>query len=206
MRRILFLLIAVVLVGATPMAAQGLTKADRDMLVQQLKKSQKGLETAAKGLSEAQWSFKPGPDRWSVAECYEHLAASEDFLFERVTANLKTPAQPEKKSAERQKQVDAGLLKGVPDRSQKFQAPEPLKPSNRFTDHKGSQKHFASSRKNTIKFVKSTKEDLRGHFSDGPAGIKDMDAAQWILLISLHSERHTAQINEVKADPNFPKK
>jgi hypothetical protein len=27
-----------------------------------------------------------------------------------------------------------------------------------------------------------------------------------VLLIAAHSERHTKQINEVKADPNFPKK
>jgi hypothetical protein len=32
-----------------------------------------------------------------------------------------------------------------------------------------------------------------------------LDAYQWILLISAHSERHTKQIEEVKADPNFPK-
>jgi hypothetical protein len=31
-----------------------------------------------------------------------------------------------------------------------------------------------------------------------------LDAYQWILLISAHSERHTKQIEEVKADPNFP--
>ncbi len=29
--------------------------------------------------------------------------------------------------------------------------------------------------------------------------------SEWILFISAHSERHTKQINEVKADPNFPK-
>ncbi len=28
----------------------------------------------------------------------------------------------------------------------------------------------------------------------------------WILFIAAHSERHTKQINEVKADPSFPKK
>ena len=32
-----------------------------------------------------------------------------------------------------------------------------------------------------------------------------LDGYQWLLLLSTHSERHTAQIEEVKADPNFPK-
>ena len=33
-----------------------------------------------------------------------------------------------------------------------------------------------------------------------------MDGYQWLLLLSAHSGRHTEQIEEVKADPNFPTK
>jgi hypothetical protein len=33
-----------------------------------------------------------------------------------------------------------------------------------------------------------------------------LDAYEFVLLIAAHSERHTKQINEVKLDPNFPKK
>jgi len=35
--------------------------------------------------------------------------------------------------------------------------------------------------------------------------IGTLDGYQWILLISGHERRHTLQILEVKADPNFPK-
>jgi hypothetical protein len=45
---------------------------------------------------------------------------------------------------------------------------------------------------------------MRGHAIDSPMGVK-LDAYEWILFISAHSERHTKQILEVKADPNFPK-
>jgi hypothetical protein len=34
---------------------------------------------------------------------------------------------------------------------------------------------------------------------------KKLDAYEWILFVAGHSERHTKQINEVKADANFPK-
>jgi hypothetical protein len=40
---------------------------------------------------------------------------------------------------------------------------------------------------------------------DSPLG-KKLDAYEWVLCIAAHSERHTQQINEVKSDPNFPKK
>jgi hypothetical protein len=34
---------------------------------------------------------------------------------------------------------------------------------------------------------------------------KDLDGYQWLLMISLHSERHAAQIAEVKAHAAYPK-
>jgi hypothetical protein len=206
MRKLGALLLCVALCGATAVPAEPISKADRKMLLDHLKMSRKNLEKATKGLSEAQWNFKPAPDRWSVAECYEHLAAAEDFLFNLIQTDvLKTPAQPDKKNADKQKEGDAFILKAIADRSQRAQAPEPLRPTNRFTSPKGSQKHFADSRKKTMGFIKSTPEDLRAHFRDFPVR-KDVDAVQWFLLISAHTQRHTAQIEEVKADLNFPKK
>jgi hypothetical protein len=65
-------------------------------------------------------------------------------------------------------------------------------------------KHFVESRSRTINFLQKA-EDLRAHAVDSPLG-KKLDAYQWILYISAHSERHTKQINEVKMDPDFPKK
>ena len=48
-----------------------------------------------------------------------------------------------------------------------------------------------------------TTPDLRAHVADSPMG--QLDAYEWLLLIGAHSKRHTEQIDEVKADPNFPK-
>ena len=64
--------------------------------------------------------------------------------------------------------------------------------------------HFKESRDAHIEYVDKTQDDLRDHFSPHPAaGL--LDAYQWILLMSAHTERHAAQINEVKGDPKFPK-
>ena len=100
--------------------------------------------------------------------------------------------------------IEEKILKQVPDRSHKVQAPEPLKPNNRFGSPKASLKHFKTSRATTVKFLKTAK-DLRGHAVDSPLG-KKLDAYEWVLFLAAHSERHTKQIEEVKADPNFPKK
>jgi hypothetical protein len=132
----------------------------------------------------------------------EHIAAAEDFLMGLIQEQvMKAPARTE---AADLKAIDDFVLTAIPDRSKKVQAPEPLAPTNRFGSTKDSLKHFKESRAKTVKFLKETK-DLRGHAIDSPLG-KKLDAYQWVLFIGAHSERHTKQIIEVKADPGFPKK
>ena len=76
------LLIALLLLaGAAIASAQEVTQAEKDRAVQYLESTKKGVLEATKGLSEAQWDFKPAPDRWSVAQVMEHIAAAEDFLL-----------------------------------------------------------------------------------------------------------------------------
>src|SRR5436309_163468 len=73
-------------------------------------------------------------------------------------------------------------------------------------DRDKAMQQFIASRAHTIEYIKTTKDDLRDHFFDHPVpAIGTLDAYQWIMLISGHSRRHTLQILEVKADPNFPK-
>jgi len=193
--------ILILLVAALAVAAAAQDKADRNKEIAYLKQTRAGVLRATKGLSPAQWNFKPGPDRWSVAEVMEHIAAAEDYIFESVADKvMKAPAAP---AGEDSHAVDSLVLKAIPDRTVKAQAPEPLRPTNRFGSPQAALKHFLESRKKTIAFARST-PDLRVHAIDSPLG-KKLDAYEWILFIAAHSERHTKQILEVKADPNFPK-
>lgn len=178
-----------------------LTESEKQEGLAQLDRTRSGVVEATKGLSEAQLKFKAAPDRWSVAEVLEHIALAEDMLFDNVTKNvMKAPAG---KPARDYKSTDKFVLTAIPDRSQKFQAPEPLLPAGRRS-YQESLDHFLKSRARTAEFLKST-ADLREHVVDSPLG-RPLDAYQWLLFIAAHSERHTKQILEVKADPNFPKK
>ena len=62
--------------------------------------------------------------------------------------------------------------------------------------------HFKRSRDRTIAYVEKTNDELRNHIAPHPT-MGDLDAYQWILLISAHSERHVAQIRNVKGHPDF---
>jgi hypothetical protein len=190
--------------AAPTVRAQDITQADKDKAIALLEKSKAEVLDAVKGLSGAQWNFKAAPEKWSIAECMEHIAAAEDFIRDLDKNNvMKAPAAPGRDTAA----IDAGILEHVPDRTNKAQAPEPIKPTNRYGSPEGSVKHFVESRAITEDFVKNT-PDLRGHAVDGPMGpnAPKIDGYEWILLIGAHSERHTKQILEVKADPNYPKK
>lgn len=190
--------------GAAAARAQDVSQADKDRALAYLESTKKGVVEATKGLSDAQWNFKPGPDRWSVAEVMEHLAAAEDLLRGMTQENvMKTPAIPPRDTAELKK-IDDSVIAMVPDRTHKVEAPEPLRPTNRFGSPAEAEKHFLESRATTEGYLKDT-TDLRVHAVDSPMGMK-LDGYEWILLIAAHSERHTKQMLEVKADPNFPKK
>jgi hypothetical protein len=187
-------------------ATQTLSKEERDKAVAELEGSKRAFLDATKGLSAAQWNFKPAPDRWSVAECAQHIAMSEGFIFGLVSERImKAPANPEKRDAAKGK--DDVLVAMLQDRTHKATAPEPIDPAkNKPMTGDESIKLFTDSRAHTIDYVKTTQEDLRDHLFDHPVpAIGTLDAYQWILLISGHSRRHTLQILEVKADPNFPK-
>ena len=198
----LFIALCLSVLVSPLLRAENLSSEEIKQAVSYLDKTRAGVLAATKGLTAAQWNFKPATNRWSVAEVTEHIAAAEDFLMTMIQDKvMKAPARTEAADV---KALDAFVLQAIPDRSHKASAPEPLQPNNRFGSPKASLKHFKASRANTIKFLKATK-DLREHAVDSPLG-KMLDGYEWVLFLAAHSERHTKQIEEVKADPNFPKK
>lgn len=180
---------------------QALSQADRERGVIYLEQTRDGVLAATKGLSEPQMNFKPSADRWSVAEALEHIALVEDLVFQNVTNTvMKAPPGPVDRDT---KKIGPMVLAMIPDRSHKAQAPPSAVPTGRWTPAQ-SLNHFLKSRAMTIEFLQST-PDLREHVGDSRALKQLLDAYEWLLFMGAHSERHTKQILEVKADPAFPK-
>jgi type II secretory pathway pseudopilin PulG len=153
---------------AAPSLPQSLTKEERERAMSELHATRKLFLDSLAGLSEAQWNFKPAPEVWSVAECAEHIALSEDRLYELVTQKLmKAPAEPEKKTEVKGK--EELVLEKTTDRSQKFQAPEMLRPTHQWPSKDDLIAHFRESRDRTIAYVERTPDDLREHFASHPA-------------------------------------
>lgn len=195
-------LASIVLLTVFAVPASPLSQRDRNRALSELHATRKMFLDAVANLSEAQWRWKPAPDRWSIAECAEHVVLTETELFQKVVAEiLKTPAHPER-ATEEQRAKDQQILKRMADRSSKAQAPESLRPSGKYWSPEELVEVFKKTRDRTISFVRDTQEDLHSHFA--PMGSEELDAYQWILVIAGHTARHVEQIREIKNSPGFP--
>lgn len=179
-----------------------ITEQERKTAVDLLQQTEQGVIKSVEGLSDAQLNFKPAPDRWSVLECVKHIAITEQALWHVTDSVLHQNANPEKRSEI--KATDDQIVPMIESRTKKVKTAPPFEPQNTpFTSLDDALASFKKDREHLIEYVKTTNDDLRNHVITLPPG--SFDSYQMILFIGAHSNRHTQQIEEVKADPNFPK-
>ena len=162
------------------------------------------LESVA-GLSAAQWAFKPAPDRWSIAEVLEHVVLVETAILHNVRATVEAPLAPPDWEPS---QIDDFIINEVPRRTRyadrqgppKFIAPPPLCPTGRWSTTEAVA-IFLDQREQILQML--TPGLLRGRVIPHPA-LGPWDGYQWLLAAGSHCSRHTAQILEVKEEPDFP--
>jgi hypothetical protein len=190
-----------VVLTAAPLMAAPITDADRAALVRDLERSRAALlEAIADVRTDAEWNYKPAPDRWSVGECVAHIIAAEEFFRQNIATAMMSPALP---AAAQRAEGDAVVARMIRDRSQRFQAPAGIEPTGKVVPKAQSIAAFEATRAKTLEYVKTTQDPLREH-GTGTAP-NTTTAYQLVLMLSGHTERHTAQLLEVKASPGYPK-
>ncbi len=178
-----------------------LTGAERTKAVKEMNQTKDHLVKVLKGLSTAQLNFKSSPESWSVAECTEHIAISENNIFAMEDALLKTAADPSKRGDV--KMSDDQILSMIADRTNKVKTSKAFEPTGQYGPHEAALQEFLEKRKAHVDFVNNTKEDLRNRYQHLPFGM--IDGYQVLLFMSAHTERHIKQIEEVMANEDFPK-
>lgn len=201
MKKLLLPFLVFLLISFNTMDTQ-LTPEERKKAAGELTKTENHLLKTVKGLSEAQLNFKSSPDSWSVADCVEHLTISENSFDQMVKGSLEVPSDPTKKSEVNM--TDDQILTMISSREKKVKTPESFEPSGKFGTYEETLKAFKSKREEHIVYIETTEEDLRNHYAKFP--FATLDAYQVFLFMSGHTERHVKQMEEVMADPNFPKK
>src|SRR6476660_2615103 len=119
--------------------------AEREFASLQMIAGREALFQALSGVSEAQSNFRPGPDCWSISECVEHVALTEDVLLKMLRSGVAKPdgvgLTPDK---------DRRMAAAVVDRSRKFQAPDVIRPSGRFGSLSVAWEQFEKSRQASV--------------------------------------------------------
>lgn len=169
---------------------------ERSNAIRDLESSARELDWAVSHLQPAQWTFKPAIDRWSIAQCVDHLTIVE----ERVLIHLKrldTCGEP-------RAMTDDQLLERLLDRSETIIAPERVHPTARSVDAVATLEAFHRGRKDTLSFVATTRDTLRSQTLPHPI-FGPLDGYQWVITLAAHVRRHLLQIDEIKHCEGFPR-
>lgn len=201
--KIYLLLTFLVLTGfAGRINSDSLPGKERKILVNDLKETKKEFLQSIKGLSEAQLNFKPTTESWSIRECAYHIAISEGNLWKWTEDALKQKPNPEKRNEI--KLADDEFMKQIRSRENKVKTFASYEPVNTpYKNMDDALEDFKTKRADLLKFAKTSTGNMRDHVVEGMMGM--MDTYQMILVLSGHTARHTAQIEEIKQHPNFPK-
>jgi hypothetical protein len=164
---------------------------ESELLDELLQRSRASFAGEVMGASAAEWQARPADGGWSVAECAEHVTVSEQALREMVRGFAAGVARPEVGAAVRGK--DGAVVQAMRDRSRRVKTFPFLEPAGRWPDREAMLAQFERERAATLDYVRSTTDPVHFHVAPlDPLG--DLDGYQWLLLLALHTERHTAQV------------
>jgi hypothetical protein len=199
MKKFILPLLVLALVSFT-VADAPLTEAERDFAIYEMNASKTHMLEVIDGLTEEQLNYKSAPDSWSIAECVEHIAISEENIFGMLQGTLQTDPDPSKRTDV--KVSDEELLKMIKDRSNKVKTSAAFEPSGKYGSFEATVEAFTAKRKANMDYVLDTQDDLRNRYAQLPFGT--IDAYQVLLFMSGHTERHVLQMEEIMEDPDFP--
>lgn len=165
---------------------------EKEKILADLENGRKALLDVLSGATEEVAARTPAPGKWSVLECVEHLAISEDYLFSQITASHYSHAAMANKDRE------ALILSRGLDRTRTVQSPEAVRPTGRFSTLREAVQHFLASRERTTRFVENCGEDLRSRLTSHPIS-GTVNCYETLLMIAVHPHRHSKQIEEIKA-------
>jgi hypothetical protein len=194
------LLLLLVLTGlAGRLSTTTITSKERRLAIDELKDSKVAVLKSVKGLSERQLNFKTNKNGWSIKEYLQHIVISEQSLWSMTDEALKQPEQ-----RFQIKLSDEKALFLLTNNEAEQQIPGSFKRTK--TKWKTAAQildAFKTRRNELIKFAKTSTDNMRNHILQMSVGY--IDSYQMLLYIASHTERHVKKIEEIKADPAFPK-
>ena len=174
-----------------------MTANERLELLGDLQAGKLALTDALSGVDEEMARRKPGPDRWSILECMEHLAVAETHMLEKTLAAAAV-AEPRINAMRERAIRERGA-----DRTRRVESPEVARPSGRYPTLKKAEQAFFSARDRAMEFVATCEADLRAQITEHPL-IGSVNSYENLLIMAAHPLRHAKQIREIRESLGFP--
>jgi len=209
MKNVVLCVLLTSLLAPLPLSAADsptLDATERQQLLDFLYESENMYLGLLAAVSDAQWNWKPAPERWSVGECAEHIMRSNEALFASVQAAMARAADPEWQ--EKTKGKTELLLRVMPNRNPGgaggATAPQEIRPTGEFS--RAEIVHRFKQLYSTLRtFLEDTDRPLKDHIEPHPFPVFDpLNAYQWAIYVPLHTIRHSKQMIEVMETEGYP--
>ena len=181
--------------------AKTFTEEDRTAILKMFKETHERFKKEIAGLSKEQLAFRPHDKSWTVAEVGEHIVITETAIRGLIDGGPLKSDWNDDPSVFRM--ADGAVTLAVTNRGKKFNAPEFVQPKKALSTTKDLLDGMSKARAKNVEFLKTTNVDLRNHFAENPL-LGMMDTYQWFLFLNGHTERHLAQIAEIKSHKSYP--
>jgi DinB superfamily len=176
------------------------TEADRNYLLDNLLRTKEEMIRETKDLTLAQWEFKEGDGKWSIAQVVEHLGLYERIVSAEKNVTLNTMPQPELIRVSR---TDSAQLA--------WMGEEQAHTANDFSIPLGLMKggdnlvFYQFGRDILIRFISETDKDLKAYYTFRKEPEKRRSLHSLFVVHFGHTDRHLRQIRRIKQHKNFPK-
>jgi len=179
-------------------------------VVSEGEKNNEAARALTSGLTDAQLNWKPAADRWSIAQCLEHLAVSTAAFKNYFNAALESGQKKSPVTSPpvyKPSLVGGWLAKQVsPEAPRKVPAPKIFRPAD-SSNIQGSLDMFLQEQERFLAFVRQcgrldyNKTRLRSPVTP----LIRYSLADAFVIVVLHGQRHLAQARRVREMPEFPR-
>jgi uncharacterized damage-inducible protein DinB len=162
---------------------------ERAEIVRRLEESRDVLLAAVEGISDQEAAVRRTPERWSVAECVEHVAVVERRMLAMIRRHftlLDAPVETREREGK--------LLHVGSSRKRRFEAPPSAQPTGSKLLSAALQ-DFMEARRASLAYISQTTDDLRARTVEHPVA-GTITAQECLMLLVAHPARHAEQIRE----------
>jgi uncharacterized damage-inducible protein DinB len=146
--------------------------------------------------SAKQWTFRPMPGQWSMAEVTEHVAIANQGILRVLSQHLQGSGLGAAKPDVIDDEIPYLFYRGE-------EPPNVGTPTGTWTALPEAAKAFGASVQPLLDWVAAADFDLRQCGVPHPVfGL--MDGVQWLLFAVAHTERHRAQLVGLRRHKDFP--